>query len=228
MNRTFLRRPIQRTTLTLATVALLLFAMLAAVGAGPDEPAASNVNSKWEAFEGHAFANSRIVPEGVSLVACLASCERGHVSNPVSVGQDGRYSNLKIAPQHEELKTLPDADVITFWLLGHNDNVQAIQWALFSGDGQTRQLHLSFAQLPVPSRDTAAAAAAAIDHSTVTTDLTVPHADQLGLTPANSPRGYVNSWAYGGMPALPGLTILIGILMAGIGGSILMHRRRMT
>ena len=222
MKRTSSRRPTQRKALPLAAGVLLLAAMLAALGAGPDEPAASNVGSNWQTFEGHAFANSRIVPEGVSLVACLAGCEQGYVSDPVSIGPDGRYSDLRVAPRHGNLSALPDADVITFWLLGHDGNVQAVQWALFSGDGQTRQLHLSFAELPVPSR------AAAIDHDTVTTDLTVPDADQLGLTPARSPRGYVNSWAYGGMPVLPGLTIVAGILLAVIGGSILMHRRRMT
>ena len=227
MNRTSSRRPIRRTALMLAAVVLLLAAMLAALGAGPDEPAASNVGGNWQAFEGHAFANSRIVPEGVSLVACLAGCEQGYVSDPVAVGPDGRYSDLKIAPRHGEFSALPDADVITFWLLGHDGNVQAVQWALFTGDGQTRQLHLSFAKLPVvPSRDTATAAATS--HDTVTTDLTVPDADQLGLTPAHSPRGYVNFWAYGGIPVLPGLTIVAGILLAVIGGSMLMHRRRMT
>ena len=222
MNRTSSRRPTRRTALPLAAGVLLLTAMLAALGAGPDEPAASNVGSNWQAFEGHAFANSRIVPEGASLAACLAGCEQGYISDPVSVGPDGRYSGLKIAPRNGEFSALPDADIITFWLLGHNGNVRAVQWALFSGDGQTRQLHLSFAKLPVPSRT------AAIDHDTVTTDLTVPDADRLGLTPAHSPRGYVNSWAYGGVPVLPGLTIVTGILLAVIGGSILMHRRRMT
>ena len=226
MYRTSSRRPIQRTAMMLAAVVLLLAAMLAALGAGPDEPAASNVGSNWQTFEGHAFADSHIVPEGMSLVACLGGCEQGYVSDPVSVGPDGHYSGLKVAPVLGDLSALPDADVITFWLLGHDGNVQAVQWALFNGDGQTRQLHLSFARLPVPSRDTAAATA--IDHDTITTDLTVPDADQLGLTPAHSPRGYVNSWAYGGMPVLPGLTIVAGILLAVIGGSILMHRRRMT
>ena len=226
MNRTASRRPTQRTALMLAAVVLLLAAMLAALGAGPDEPAASNVGSNWQAFEGHAFANSRIVPEGVSLVACLAGCEQGYVSDPVSIGPDGRYDGLKVAPRQGNLSALPDADVITFWLLGHDGNVQAVQWALFSGDGQTRQLHLSFAKLPVPSRS--AATAAATGHDTVTTDLTVPDADRLGLTPAHSPRGYVNSWAYGSMPVLPGLTIVAGILLAVIGGSMLMRRRRMT
>ncbi len=223
MNRTPSRRPTQRAALTLAAVILLLAAMLATMGAGPDEPAASNVGGNWQTFEGHAFANSRIVPEGVSLVACLAGCEQGYVSDPVSIGADGRYSDLKVAPRHGNISDLPDADVITFWLLGHDGNVPAVQWALFSGDGQTRQLHLSFAQLPVPTRGVAAT-----NHDTVTTDLTVPDADQLGLTPAHSPRGYVNSWAYGGMPVLPGLTIVAGILLAVIGGSMLMRRRSMT
>ena len=222
MNRIASRRLVKRTALPLITAAVLLSTMLAALGAGPDEPAASNVGGNWQTFEGHAFANSRIVPAGVSLVACLAGCEQGYVSDPVSIGADGRYSDLKVAPRRGNISDLPDADVITFWLLGHDGNVRAVQWALFSGDGQTRQLHLSFAELPVPSR------AAAIDQDTITTDLTVPDADQLGLTPAHSPRGYVNAWAYGGMPVLPGLTIVVGILLAIIGGSVLMQRRRMT
>lgn len=225
MNHISSRRPIQRKALTLPVVALLLAAMLAALGAGPDEPPASNVGSNWQAFEGHAFANSRIVPEGVSLVACLAGCEQGYVSDPVSVGPEGRYSDLKIAPGHGEFSALPDADIITFWLLGHDGNVPAVQWSLFNGDGQTRELHLSFAKLPIPSLDPGAAVA--MDHDTITTDLTVPDADQLGLTPAHSPRGYVNSWAFGGVPVLPGLAIMAGILLAITGGSILMHRRRM-
>ena len=214
-----------RMALMLAAVALLLVTMLAALGAGPDHPTASNVGSSWQTFEGHAFADSHIVPEGMFLIACLGGCEEGYVSDPVSVGSDGRYDSLKIAPVRGSLSAaLPDADVITFWLVGRDHNVQAVQWALFTGDGQTRQLHLSFAQLPVLSSNPAAE----LIHDTVTTDLTVPDAGGLGLTPARSPRGYINSWIYGGMPVLPGLAIVAGILLAVIGGSVLMHRRRLT
>ena len=223
MKRIPSHRPIPRLAMMLAAAVLLPAAMLATIGAGPDEPAASNLESNWQTFEGHAFADSRIVPEGVSLVACLGGCEQGYVSDPVAVGLDGRYSGLKVAPGRADRSDLPDADVITFWLVGHDGDVQAVQWALFSGDGRTRQLHLSFAKLPVPSRP-----AAAVGHDTITTDLTVPDVDRLGLTPEHSPRGYINSWAYGGMPVLPGLTIVAGILLAVIGGSVLMQRRRMT
>ena len=84
-------------------------------------------------------------------------------------------------------------------------------------------LHLSFSQLPVPVRDVSTAR-----HDTVTTDLTVLEVNQLGLTPVHFPRGYVNSWSYGGVPVLPGLTIATGILLAALGVSVLMHRRRLT
>ena len=219
---------LRQTTLALIVAALLVGSMLAALGAGPDDTAnatASNTGGRWQAFEGHAFADSRIVPTGVSLVACLGGCDEGYVSEPVAIGQDGRYSSLKVEPGAANRSALPDADVITFWLVGHDDRVSAVQSWLFTGDGQTRELHLSFHKLPVPSRGLAASGGSA---GAVTTDLRVPDAEELRLTPAPTPRSYVNSWSYAGVPVLPGLTILVGFLIAVIGVALLVHRRRLT
>ncbi len=217
-----------RTIVILAMAALLLASMLAALGAGPDDTAsatASNAGREWQVFEGHAFADSRIVPIGVSLVACLGGCEGGYVSEPVAIGQDGRYSALMVEPGGANRSALPDADVITFWLTGHDDRVSAVQSWLFTGDGQTRELHLSFEKLPVPSRSLSASG----DRSgSVTTDLTVPDAGQLGLVPAHTPRSYVNAWSYAGLPVLPGLTVLVGMLIAVLGVALLVRRRRLT
>ena len=225
-NHSLCPRRARRTILTLAVASLLLACMLAALGAGPDDNAtASNTGSHWQVFEGHAFADSRIVPSGVSLVACLGGCEDGYISEPVAIGLDGRYSGLMVEPGGEDRSALPDADVITFWLLGHDDRVSAVQSWLFTGDGRTRELHLSFHKLPVPSRGVTTSGG---HPGTVTTDLTVPAAGELGLAPANSPRSYVNSWSYAGVPVLPGLTILVGFLIAVIGVALLVHRRRLA
>ncbi len=227
--RMMLRQTMLRhTILTLGLASLLAASMLAALGAGPDDTAgatASNTGSQWQVFEGHAFADSRIVPTGVSLVACLGGCEDGYVSEAVAIGQDGRYSGLMVEPGGADRSTLPDADVITFWLVGHDDRVSAVQSWLFTGDGRTRELHLSFQKLPVPSRGVTASGEG---RGTVTTDLTVPDAGELGLAPADSPHSYVNSWTYAGVPVLPGLTILVGMLIAIIGVALLVHRRRLT
>ena len=217
-----------RTIVILAMAALLLVSMLAALGAGPDDAAsatASNAGREWQVFEGHAFADSRIVPIGVSLVACLGGCEGGYVSETVAIGQDGRYSGLVVEPVGTDRSALPDADVITFWLVSHDDSVSAVQSWLFTGDGETRELHLSFRKLPVPSRGLSASG----DRSgRLTTDLTVPNAGELGLAPTQTPRSYVNSWSYAGVPVLPGLTALVGVLIAIIGTALLVHRRRLT
>lgn len=223
MNRVPQSRRIARTAIMLTAGALLIAAMLAALGAGPDEPTASALGDSWQTFEGHAFADSRIVPEGVSLIACLGGCENGYMSEPTTIGPDGLYGDLTVAPGRTDRRAVPDGDIITFWLVGHDKNVRAVQWSLFTGDRRTVKLHLSFSQLPVPVRD-----ATEIRHDTVTTDLTVPEAETLGLTPVHSPRGYVNSWSYSGIPVLPGLTIVAGILLGAIGVSVLMHRRRLT
>ncbi len=214
---------IRRAVATLITASLLA-SMLAALGAGPDDTTnatASSTGGQWQAFEGHAYAESRIVPSGASLVACLGGCEDGYVSEPVAIGQDGRYSALRVAPGDD----LPDADVITFWLVGRDDQVSAVQSWLFTGDGQTRELHLSFYKLPMPSLGVNRSG----DHQgTVTTDLTVPDAANLGLTPAQTPRSYVNSWSYAGVPVLPGLSVLVGMLIAIIGVAVLVRRSRLT
>ena len=230
MLRPTILRPtiLRQTMLTLAVASLLLASMLAALGAGPDgatNATASNTDGHWQVFEGHAFADSRIVPSGVSLVACLGGCEDGYVSEPVAIGQDGRYSALRVAPGGAERSDLPDADVITFWLVGHDDQVSAVQSWLFTGDGQTRELHLSFHKLPVPSRGVARSGDG---RGTVTTDLTVPDPEELGLAAARTPRSYVNSWSYAGVPVLPGLTILVGLLIAIIGVAVLVHRNRLA
>ena len=227
-NNPLRRRFAWRTIPTLGAAALLLASMLAALGAGPDDSAgatASNTGAQWQVFEGHAFADSRIVPTGVSLVACLGGCEDGYISEPVAIGQDGRYSGLMVEPGGADRSALPDADVITFWLVGHDDRVSAVQSWLFTGDGRTRELHLSFHKLPVPSRGVTTSAGHA---GTVTTDLTIPDAGELGLAPEHTPRGYINSWSYSGVPVLPGLTILVGLLIAIIGVAVLVHRNRLA
>lgn len=240
MKRNYLKRPRivrqatlrrmmpRQTVLALAAAALLVGSMLAALGAGPDDTAsatASNTGGRWQTFEGHAFADSRIVPVGVHLMACLGGCDAGYVSEPVAIGQDGRYSGLKVEPGGANRSALPDADVITFWLVGHDDRVSAVQSWLFTGDGQTRELHLSFHKLPVPSRSLSGSGGSA---GTVTTDLTVPDVGELGLAPARTPRSYINSWSYSGVPVLPGLTALAGVVIAIIGVALLVHRRRLT
>ena len=164
-NNPLRRRFAWRTIPTLGAAALLLASMLATLGAGPDNSAgatASNTGAQWQVFEGHAFADSRIVPTGVSLVACLGGCEDGYISEPVAIGQDGRYSSLMVEPGGADRSALPDADVITFWLVGHDDRVSAVQSWLFTGDGRTRELHLSFHKLPVPSRGVTTSAGHAV------------------------------------------------------------------
>ena len=150
--------------------ALLLALMVGAMGAGPDEPRASSVNDNWQVFEGHAFADSRAVPKGASLVACLGGCDEGYVSTPVVIGDDGRYSNLRVAPGKA-----PKGDLITFWLVNKDDRLEAVQSWIYEGDGQTRKLHLSFKELPVGFTRVSHMPATG-----VTTDLTVPSAAELG------------------------------------------------
>ena len=81
-------------------------------------------------------------------MACLGGCEDGYVSEPVAIGQDGWYSGLMVEPGGADRSALPNADVITFWLVGHDDPVRAEQSWLFTGDGQTRELHLELPQAP--------------------------------------------------------------------------------
>ena len=229
MKSNYLLRPriARRTLIALAAAALLVGSMLAALGAGPDDTAgatASNTDGRWQTFEGHAFANSRIVPEGFALMACLGGCDGGYVSEPVVIGQDGWYSGLKVAPDGADRSALPNADAITFWLVGRDDRVRAEQSWLFTGNGQTEELHLDFRKLPLPTSGVGSSGAPAA----VTTDLTVPDTDELGLAPARTPRSYINSWSYAGVPVLPGLTVLTGMVIAIIGVALLVHRRRLT
>ena len=84
---------------------------------------------------------------------------------------------------------------------------------------------MSFQKLPVPSRSLSASGGRS---GSVTTDLTVPDAGQLGLAPAHTPSSYVNSWSYAGLPVLPGLAALVGMLIAVLGVALLVHRRRLT
>ena len=215
---------IKRTALTWAGAALLLAALLAALGAGPEEPRASTAaDDNWQTFEGHAFADGSIVPEGISLVACLGGCELGHISQPVTVEDDGRYRNLKVAPGTASRRSRPDSDLITFWLVGEDASVPAVQSWLFTGNGQTQKLHLSFENVPLTIHDVPGAPLAG-----VTTDLTIPAATELGLVPGGSPRAYANNLRYGGLPLLPGFVIALGLALCAGGISLLLYRRRLT
>ena len=208
----------QRIVIPLAGV-LLLLTLFAALGAGPDEPKASNVNDTWEIFQGHAYADNRAAPAGVSLVACLGGCESGYATSPVSTGPDGIY-RVKIAPG----QLRPDGRMITFWLVDGADRVEADQDILFRGHGETRVLDLNFVDLPAMVADNAAGPAPGGS----TADLTVPSASELGLAPANSPQAYVSNVRYGGLPLLPGFVMALGLLLATIGAALLIYRRRLS
>ena len=219
MNTSQLRHSVKQRFVTPLAGILLVFALLASLGAGPDEPKASNANDDWEIFEGHAYADNRAAPAGVSLVACLGGCEQGYVTPVVSTGDDGIYA-VKVAPGQMR----PAGRMVTFWLTNGAERVEADQDVLFRGQGETRVLDLNFEDLP----PTVIEASAKPQTGGVTTDLTVPSASELGLLPNDSPRAYINNVRYGGMPLLPGFVIVLGMLMALIGVSLLVYRRRLT
>ncbi len=208
----------QRFVILLAGV-LLLCGLFASLGAGPDEPKASNVSDNWEIFEGHAYADNRAAPAGVSLIACLGGCDSGYVTPSVNTGSDGIYQ-VKIAPG----QLRPDGRMVTFWLVDGPDRVEADQDILFRGHGETRVLDLNFEDLPAAVADNASRPASGAS----TADLTVPSASELGLVPSNSPQAYVSNVRYGGMPLLPGFVMVLGLLLAIIGVSLLVYRRRLT
>ena len=219
MNTCLLRHSVKRKIFIPLAGVLLLCGLFASLGAGPDEPKASNVSDTWEIFEGHAYADNRAAPAGISLIACLGGCESGYVTPSVSTGSDGIYQ-VKIAPGQLQ----PDGRMVTFWLVDGPDRVEADQDILFRGHGETRVLDLNFEDLPAAVADNASRPAS----GPTTVDLTVPSASELGLVPSGSPQAYVNNVRYGGMPLLPGFVMVLGLLLAIIGASLLVYRRRRT
>ena len=224
MKPNYLRRSIPYRAGFLRRVRLLLpllalsAALFGALGAGPDEPSASNINTDWEVFEGHAYADNRAAPAGVDLVACLGGCETGYVSDAVTTGKDGIYQ-VKVNPG----QIRPDGRMVTFWLVRDAERVEADQDVLFRGNGETRTLDLNFKNLPP---ETSAAGAHGQQPGGVTIDLTMPSASELDLIPSRSPQVYVNRWSYGGVPLMPGFVVVLGLLLLAIGASLLMYRRR--
>ena len=217
MNLTPFNGRVNRLAVNLIAGALLLTTLLAAIGAGPDEPRASNVNNHWEIFEGHVYADNQAAPSGVSVVACLGGCDAGYASSPVVTGWDGIY-RLKVAPGQSP----PEGRMVTFWLVNGSERVESAQDVLFRGDGETRVLDLNFASLPPePVND-----APDVKPVGVTTQLSVPSPEQADLAPSESTRTYVNSVRYAGTPLLPGFVILLGLLLAAVGASLLVYRRR--
>ena len=241
-----------------AIVALLLVALLGALGAGPDEPpgasavkvgnagdggepagAGPGANAgQWDVFEGHVFAAGRLTADGLPLVACLGGCEAGYVSDPVKVESEGRYTGLKVSRDQSDADggvdgLVIDGDVVTFWLVGEENRVRADQAVLFRGSAQTRKLQLSFAAVPsVPGVEEQEAVSPVLVDAAPrwsTTDLTLPDPVALGLLPADSAQGFAaTTFRYGGMPLLPGFAIVLGLLLALTGGSLLIYRRRLT
>ncbi len=198
---------------------VLTATLFAAMGAGPDDTTASSVNNDWEIFEGHAYADNRAAPAGVSLIACLGGCDDGYASTPVITGEDGIYQ-VKVDPG----QLMPDGRMVTFWLMDGSERVEAHQDVLFRGNGETRVLDLNFDDLPpAPIVNTVN------DRQTggFTTDLTVPSASALGLVPGDTPRAYVNSVSYDGMPLLPGFASVLGLILIAAGASALVYRRRL-
>ncbi len=254
MNNLIPRYIEKRKVVSIFTVLLLLSTLLASLAAGPDDPRASTVNNDWEIFEGHAYADNRAAPSGVSLIACLGGCEDGYQTEAVVTGKDGLYQ-VRVEPG----QTRPIGRMVTFWLLDDSGRVEADQDVLFRGQGETRVLDLNFLDLPSAvvngsspqtsassatgstddAASTSASDSAASNGATsgsgsasptggVTTDLTVPDANELGLVPSDSPQSYLNSVSYGGMPLLPGFVIVLGLLIAMLGVSLLIYRRRLA
>lgn len=218
MNITATDGRVMRTVVTLIAGGLLLAGMLAAVAAGPDEPRASNVNNDWEIFEGHVYADHQAAPVGVPVIACLGGCDDGYSTAPVDTGRDGIY-RVKVAPGQSQ----PEGRMVTFWLVNGSERVESAQDVLFRGGGETRVLDLNFESLP-PEPVMAAPAKAA----GVTTPLSAPSVEKSGLTPADSPQAYVGSVRYAGTPLLPGFVVLLGLLLAAVGISLLVYRRRVA
>ena len=144
MNNLLSRHSEPRKLAAILAGVLLLTALMASIAAGPDESKASNVNSDWEIFEGHAYAENRAAPAGVSLVACLGGCEDGFQTEPVITGRDGIYQ-VKVEPGQSR----PAGRMVTFWLLNDTDRIEADQDVLFRGQGETRVLDLNFVDLPI-------------------------------------------------------------------------------
>ena len=220
------RRRIGRAVALAAAPILLAGLMLAALGAGPeDAPRASNVSGVW-VFEGNAFADSRPVPEGATLVACMGDCDEGYKSAPVIIGEDGHYQSLRVAPGLADSSGLPGSKTITFWLVDLMDDrapVKAVQTWIFSDDGEEKQLFLTFSEVPnfYPSAPSGPSQG-------VTTDLTIPSASTLGLTPNRSFQSSLNVWRVGNTPVLPGLIIILGLALVGTGASVLIYHRRLV
>ena len=218
-----IRRRIGRAAaLAVAAPILLAALMLAALGAGPNEPRASNISGEWEIFEGTVFANSRIVPEGSTLVACVGGCDDGYMSAPVIIGEEGHYHGLWIAPGLSDRSGLPNGKLITFWLGDEEARVKAVQTPIFHGDGQTRNMHLTFSEVP----NFYPAASGSPSHG-ITTDLTIPSASTLDLTPNRSFQSSLNVWKIGNTPMLPALIIILGLALVGTGASVLIYHRRL-
>ena len=248
-----------------AVVALLLVALLGALGAGPDEPPGESAikvgnggdgdepaganpgakgaspganESRWDVFEGHSFTAGLLTPNGLPLVACLGGCEAGYVSDPVTVGAEGRYTGLKVSREQSDADAGADGagmdgDVVTFWLVGEENRVRADQAVLFLGNAETRKLHLSFPAVPtvpgVEQQEEVAAVPVEEPPRWSTTDLTLPNPAELGLLPSGSAQGFAaTTFRYGGIPLLPGFIIVLGLLLALIGASMLIYRRRLT
>ena len=252
MHTLILRHSVKRIASIATAAALLSIGLFASLGAGPDDPKASNVNNDWEIFEGHAYADSRAAPAGISLIACLGGCEDGYQTAPVITGMDGMY-RVKVEPG----QILPTGRMVTFWLVDGDERVEADQDVLFRGEGEVRVLDLNFIENPSqiasgfdkPSAGSAGAGGSTAESGAVaasgsgagaggeadartatggvTTDLTVPSANELGLAP-NSPQTYVNTVSYGGLPLLPGFVTVFGLILAAVGVSVLLYRRRLT
>ena len=126
MNLSTLLDSVTRRSILLLGAALAMFCMAASLGAGPDEPKASNVADDWEIFQGHAYADNRAAPAGVSLVACLGSCELGHVTPAVTTGPDGIYEVMVLPGPLR-----PEGRMVTFWLVDGDQWVEADQDVLF-------------------------------------------------------------------------------------------------
>ena len=120
---------------------MCLIAAAATLAGASQQPVAPNF------YSGRVTIQGQPAPEGLSLVACVVSCEQpGWESNPVTTGTGGKYIALTIAPGAELV-----GKEVTFWLVNSEGRIKATETATYLNAIQTITLDLKFTDpLPMP------------------------------------------------------------------------------
>ena len=181
----------------------LLILGFALLGAAPKQSERPPQPFFQDFFSGTVLLQGAPPPEGTLLIACIDDCEDGFQSVPYQLKADGSFDQLEVAPEDEDMV----GHLITFYLVNDFGRNQAVETRPYIGVFDFYRQDLTFVDpMPLPEP--------------------TPRPKPAEAEPAPTPTASLPIAGEPVMARLPVLVLILGLVMAVLGGGLLMLSKR--